>query len=125
MDRFRSEPLGREKLKDLSRAHHVGRADLRHHFRSNNRNDAVESLLRGARARHDVAKAAQEAAGPTDAPSYLRHPRAICLPKKARSDPGAWTHACLLRVTRPASACPTSSWRISAVLCSRVTKPTL
>ena len=30
-----------------------------------------------------------------------------------------------LRAARAASACPTSSSRISAVLCSRVTKPTL
>ena len=52
---FGSEPLGREKLQDLSRAHHVSRADLCYHLGCDNSNDAVEPLLRGARARHDVA----------------------------------------------------------------------
>src|SRR6516164_8416714 len=83
MDGFRSEPLGGEKLQDLSRTHHVSRADLGHHLRSDNPNDAVEPLLGGARARHDVAKSAQEAAGSTDAASGLRHPRAPCLPNTA------------------------------------------
>jgi len=125
MDRFWSQPLGREKLKDLSRAHHVSRADLGHHLRGDDSDDAVEPLLGAARARHDVAKAAQEAAGSTDAPSGLRHPRAPGLPNKAAADGSVQWHVRSLRAARVASACPTSSSRISAVLCSRVTKPTL
>src|SRR5215472_17474159 len=122
MDGFRSEPLGGEKLQDLSGAHHVRRADLGYHLRGDNPNDAVEPLLRGARARHDVAKSAQEAAGSTDAASGLRHPRAPCLPNTAGAGCSVECHLRSLRAARTANACPTSSPRISATLCSHVTK---
>src|SRR5262249_50813293 len=125
MYRFRSEPLGREEFQNLSRAHHVSRADLCHHLGSDNPNDAVEPLLRGARVRHNIAETAQEAAGSTDVPSGLRHPRASCLPNTPSTDRGARLHVCSSRAERAASACPTSSWRPSAALCSRLTNPTL
>src|SRR6516162_5169011 len=125
MDRFRSQPLGREKLEDLSRAHHVSRTNLGHHLRGDNPDDAVEPLLGAARTRHDVAKATQEAAGSTDAPSRLRHPRAPCLPNKAGAARSVQWLVRSPRAARAASACPMSSSMISTVLCSRVTKPTL
>src|SRR5207302_1814874 len=115
---FRPQPLGGEELEYLARAHDVGRANLGDHLRSDDPDDAVEPLLSGARTCHDVAKAAQEAAGTANAPPSLAHPRASCLPDKAGAVGTPRSRTRSPRAASTASAWSTSSSRISAELCS-------
>ena len=141
--RLGPQPLGGEQLEHLAGAHDVGRADLGDHVGGDDADDAVEPLLRGARPGHDVAQTAQQrrARSPTrgDPDRALRQPESpACrwVPPGCRSFPGPGPRGAALRHVRmrvspsargeqrPAPG-STSSSRISAVLCSRVTKPTL
>ena len=63
MHRLGPQPLGGEQLEHLAGAHDIGRADLGDHLGGDHAHDAVEPLLRAARAGHDVAQPAQQAAG--------------------------------------------------------------
>src|SRR6516162_1283544 len=125
MNRFRPQPLSGEELEDLPGAHDIGRAYLRHHLGGDDADNPVEPLLGGPGAGHDIAKAAQKTAGTTDACCGFCHSRASWL---RNSLCGGRTVACCVlskRAARTPSAWSTSSSRISAVACSRVTKPTL
>src|SRR5205085_10496668 len=80
-------PLGCDQVQALARRQDVNRADLGDHLGSNYPDNSLEPLLRRARARHYVAKAAQEAAGCADAASGLSHPRAPGSPANSSETP--------------------------------------
>ena len=136
MHRLGPQPFGREELEDLAGAHDISRAHLGDHLSRDHTHDAVESLLRAGRAGHDAAQPAEQAADRGDLPRGVARGDAWGgargVPDVAHP-PAPWPsaepdRAEVNRWSRPAiaaSAWPTSSARISAVLCSRLTRPTL
>ncbi len=52
------KPLGRKQFQNIARPAHIDRADLRDEFAGDQCRDPVETLLRSAGARHDVAQPA-------------------------------------------------------------------
>ena len=83
MHRLGPQPLGGEQLEHLAGAHDVGRADLGDHLGRDHPHDAVEPLLRAARAGHDRAQPAQQAAGRRGVPDRRRRGPAGLLSRRA------------------------------------------
>jgi len=62
MDGIRVEPLRREQFKDITRALHIDRAHFGRHFRRDDFDDFIQSVLCGPCPRHDLAETAQRRA---------------------------------------------------------------
>ena len=57
------QPFGGEELQHLAGAHHIGRADLRHHAGGDGAHDAAQPLLRGPALGHEGAQPTEQQPG--------------------------------------------------------------
>ena len=102
------QAFGGEQFQHLAGPHDVAGTDLGHHVGGDQLDHFVQAVLGGAAGRHDVPQPAQQPA--RNRSGSVGHQAPASSPR---------------RDATAATACPTSSSRMSLMLCSRVTMPTL